>query len=210
MGHFLNMVLKDVFVKIALLDGKYAEFVPGWDMHGLPIELETLKHLGHQDFHTIDPLELREQCRERALFWLDRQREQRVRMGNFGLFDRPYRTIDPSFEATIVNALADLAERQQIYKGLRSTLWCVHDETALAEAEIEYETAHLAVDLRALHRNARAARANLAKRIGAPAHSATAFRFSSGRRRRGRCRRTSRSRCDPMRRTASTASATRR
>jgi isoleucyl-tRNA synthetase len=140
MGHFLNMVLKDVFVKLALLDGKYAKFVPGWDMHGLPIEYETLKYLGINDFHAIDPLELREHCRERALFWLDRQREQRVRMGNFGFFDRPYRTIDPSFEATIVNAIADLAERQQIYKGLRSTLWCVYDETALAEAEIEYET----------------------------------------------------------------------
>ncbi|MGA8574918.1 MAG: isoleucine--tRNA ligase [Candidatus Cybelea sp.] len=140
MGHFLNMVLKDVFVKIALLDGKYAKFLPGWDMHGLPIEYETLKHLGVKDFHAIDPLELRERCKERALFWLDRQRNQRVRMGNFGFFDRPYRTIDPSFEATIVNALADLAERQQIYKGLRSTLWCIHDETALAEAEIEYET----------------------------------------------------------------------
>ncbi len=140
MGHFLNMVLKDVFVKIALLDGKYSKFVPGWDMHGLPIEYETLKFLGITDFHAIDPLELRARCRERAIFWLDRQRDQRVRMGAFGLFDRPYRTIDPSFEATIVNALADLADKQQIYKGLRSTLWCVHDETALAEAEIEYET----------------------------------------------------------------------
>ncbi|MFY9666133.1 MAG: class I tRNA ligase family protein, partial [Candidatus Cybelea sp.] len=139
MGTFLGMVLKDMFVKIALLDGKYAKFVPGWDMHGLPIEYETLLHLGIKDFHAIDPLELRRHCKERALYWLDRQREHRVRMGNFGLFDRPYRTIDPSFEATIVNALADLAERQQIYKGLRSTLWCVHDETALAEAEIEYE-----------------------------------------------------------------------
>ncbi len=139
MGHFLGMVLKDMFVKIALLDGKYAKFLPGWDMHGLPIEYETLKFLGITDFHAIDPLELREKCKERALYWLDRQREHRVRMGNFGLFNRPYRTIDPSFEATIVNALADLAERQQIYKGLRSTLWCVHDETALAEAEIEYQ-----------------------------------------------------------------------
>ena len=139
MGHFLNMVLKDVFVKIALLDGKYAKFVPGWDMHGLPIEYETLKHLGIKDFHSIDPLELRERCKERALYWLDRQRNDRVRMGNFGFFDTPYRTIDPQFEETIVNAIADLAERQQIYKGLRSTLWCVHDETALAEAEIEYE-----------------------------------------------------------------------
>ena len=60
-------------------------------------------------------------------------------MGNFGLWDHPYRTIDPSYEAAIVEALADLAEKQQLYKGLRSTLWCVHDETALAEAEIEYE-----------------------------------------------------------------------
>jgi isoleucyl-tRNA synthetase len=140
MGGFFNMVLKDMFVKIALLGGKYAKFVPGWDMHGLPIELETLRHLGISDFHLIDPLELRRRCRDRALFWLERQREIRIRMGNFGLWDDPYRTIDPSFEATIVNALADLAEKQQIYKGLRSTLWCVHDETALAEAEIEYET----------------------------------------------------------------------
>ncbi len=139
MGHFLNMVLKDMFVKIALLDGKWADFVPGWDMHGLPIELETLKHLGIKDFHAIDPLELREKCKERALYWLDRQRSTRVRMGTFGHFERPYRTIDPTFEATIVETLAELAEKQQIYKGLRSTLWCVHDETALAEAEIEYE-----------------------------------------------------------------------
>jgi isoleucyl-tRNA synthetase len=139
MGHFLNMVLKDMFVKVALLDGKYANFVPGWDMHGLPIEYETLKFLGITDFHAVDPLELRAQCKERALYWLDRQRAHRRRMGVFGFLDRPYRTIDPSFEATIVNALADLAERSQIYKGLRSTLWCVHDETALAEAEIEYE-----------------------------------------------------------------------
>ncbi|HEY5341212.1 MAG TPA: isoleucine--tRNA ligase [Candidatus Aquilonibacter sp.] len=139
MGHFLNMVLKDMFVKIALLDGKWADFTPGWDMHGLPIELETLKHLGIKDFHQIDPLELREQCKERALFWVGRQGATRQRMGVFGHFDRPYRTIDPSFEATIVDALADLAEKQQLYKGLRATLWCVHDETALAEAEIEYE-----------------------------------------------------------------------
>jgi isoleucyl-tRNA synthetase len=139
MGHFLNMVLKDMFVKIALLDGKWADFVPGWDMHGLPIELETLKHLGIKDFHAIDPLELREKCKERALYWLDVQRSARTRMGNFGHWDRPYRTIDPSYEATIVDALAELSEKHQVYKGLRSTLWCVHDETALAEAEIEYE-----------------------------------------------------------------------
>ncbi|HEY9086143.1 MAG TPA: isoleucine--tRNA ligase [Candidatus Tyrphobacter sp.] len=139
MGHFLNMVLKDTFVKIALLDGRWAKFVPGWDMHGLPIELETLKHLGIKDFHTVDPLELRARCKERAIFWFERQRGVRVRMGTFGDYDHAYRTIDPSYEAVIVETLAALAEQEQIYKGLRATLWCIHDETALAEAEIEYE-----------------------------------------------------------------------
>ena len=139
MGHFLNMVLKDTFVKIALLSGKFAKFVPGWDMHGLPIELETLKHLGVKNFHDVDPLELREKCKERALHWLDYQRNTRLRMGAFGEFDTPYRTIDPEFEATIVDTLADLAEKNQVYKGLRATLWCVHDETALAEAEVEHQ-----------------------------------------------------------------------
>ena len=137
MGHFLNRFLKDVVVKIALLDGRWADFVPGWDMHGLPIERETLKHLG-VDFHRIDPIELRAQCKERALYWLDRQRATMLRMGVFGHYARPYMTIAPEFEATIVDTLGDLAESGQLYKGLRSTLWCVHDETALAEAEIEY------------------------------------------------------------------------
>ena len=139
MGGFFNMVLKDMFVKIALLEGKWAKFVPGWDMHGLPIEFETLKHLKIKDFREIDPLELRAKCKDRALYWLDQQRSTRMRMGNFGTWSTPYRTIDPEFEATIVEALADLAQAGQIYKGLRSTLWCVHDRTALAEAEIEYE-----------------------------------------------------------------------
>ena len=139
MGTFLNRVLKDALVKINLLDGRVADFVPGWDMHGLPIERETLKHL-KLDFRQADPLELRRACRERALHWLDRQREQMLRMGTgFGRFDDPYMTIAPSYEATIVETLADLAEQEYLYKGLRSTLWCWVDETALAEAEIEYK-----------------------------------------------------------------------
>jgi isoleucyl-tRNA synthetase len=140
MGHFLNMVLKDMFVKINLLAGRWAKFVPGWDMHGLPIELETLKHLGIKDFHNIDPLELRARCKERAEYWFERQCNVRVRMGTFGDYEHPYKTVLPSYEAAIVNAIADLTEQRQIYRGLRSTLWCIHDETALAEAEIEYET----------------------------------------------------------------------
>jgi len=138
MGGFLNRVLKDIFVKVHLLDGAEAIFVPGWDMHGLPIEFETLKHLG-LDFHKVDPIELRARCRERALHWLGIQRETILRMGVLGDYDHPYRTIDKEFEATIVDTLADLAEKDQLYKGLRATLWCIRDETALAEAEIEYK-----------------------------------------------------------------------
>ena len=138
MGTFLNRVMKDVYVKVHLLDGRYAKFVPGWDMHGLPIEFETLKHLGIY-FRDIDPIALRAACRERAEHWLDVQRATFLRLGQFGDFEHPYRTIDADFEATIVETLADLAEQGQLYKGLRATLWCIRDETALAEAEIEYK-----------------------------------------------------------------------
>lgn len=138
MGHFLNRVLKDVFVKLHLLDGQRAKFIPGWDMHGLPIEMETLRHL-KLDFRKVDPIELREKCRERAVHWLGVQRDTILRMGVLGDYDHPYRSIDCAFEGTIVDTLATLAQERQIYKGLRPTLWCTHDETALAEAEIEYK-----------------------------------------------------------------------
>ncbi|MGA2393999.1 MAG: isoleucine--tRNA ligase [Candidatus Lustribacter sp.] len=165
MGHFLNRVLKDAFVKINLLDGKYANFVPGWDMHGLPIEMETLRHL-KLDFHNVDPLELREKCRERALYWLDRQRAAILRMGcGFGHYDDPYMTIAPRFEATIVDVLAELAEAKQLYKGLRATLWCIHDETALAEAEIEYKE-HVSPSIYVRFPADAAQRADIAQRFG--------------------------------------------
>jgi isoleucyl-tRNA synthetase len=163
MGHFLNRVLKDALTKIALLDGKWADFIPGWDMHGLPIERETLVHLGI-DFHKIDPIELRAKCKERALYWLDRQRSAILRMGVFGHYDRPYMTIAPNFEATIVETLADLAESKQLYKGLRSTLWCVYDETALAEAEIEYKD-HVSPSIYVRFTASDAQRAELARRF---------------------------------------------
>ena len=165
MGHFLNRVLKDTFTKIHLLDGEWSSFIPGWDMHGLPIELETLKHLG-LDYHKTDPVELRAKCKERALHWLDVQRDTILRMGCLGHYDHPYRTIDPSYEQTIVETLADLAEKGQLYKGLRSTLWCVHDETALAEAEIEYEQ-HVSPSIYVRFTANEAQRAELFKRFGA-------------------------------------------
>jgi isoleucyl-tRNA synthetase len=201
MGTFLNRFLKDALVKIHLLDGKVADFVPGWDMHGLPIERETLLHL-KLDFRVADPIALRRACRERALYWLDRQRDQMLRIGaSFGHFDDPYMTIAPSFEATIVETLADLAERDYLYKGLRSTLWCVHDETALAEAEIEYKdhtSPSIYVRFRATTRSV--------PRCWHGSDSMTTARrcrSRSGRRRPGRCRPTSRSRSSPTPSTAS-------
>jgi isoleucyl-tRNA synthetase len=167
MGHFLNRVLKDAMVKIALLDGRKADFTPGWDMHGLPIERETLKHLGI-DFHLVDPIELRAKCRERALYWLDRQRDAILRMGVFGHYDKPYRTVDPLFEGQIVDALGDLADEGQLYKGLRPTLWCVYDETALAEAEIEYKDDHVSPSVYVRFTADHAQRAELAQRFGVP------------------------------------------
>ncbi|MGH7755612.1 MAG: isoleucine--tRNA ligase, partial [Vulcanimicrobiaceae bacterium] len=166
MGHVLNRVLKDVFVKVNLLDGRYANFVPGWDMHGLPIEYETLKHLG-LDFHKVDPIELRAKCRERALHWLDIQRETILRLGALGRYDHPYRTIDKEYEAVIVETLGKIAGAGQLYKGLRSTLWCVRDETALAEAEIEYhdhesEAAYVRFGANELQRDALLARFGVA------------------------------------------------
>jgi isoleucyl-tRNA synthetase len=165
MGHFLNRVLKDAWVKINLLDGRKADFTPGWDMHGLPIERETLKHLGI-DFHQVDPIALRDACRERALYWLDRQRDAILRMGVFGHYDKPYRTVDPLFEGEIVDALGDLAAEGQLYKGLRPTLWCVYDETALAEAEIEYKDDHVSPSVYVRFAANAEQRADLAERFG--------------------------------------------
>jgi isoleucyl-tRNA synthetase len=164
MGTFLNRFLKDALVKIHLLDGEWADFVPGWDMHGLPIERETLLHL-KLDFRSADPVALRTACRERALYWLDRQRSQMQRMGQFARWDEPYMTIAPAFEAAIVESLADLAERDYLYKGLRATLWCWSDETALAEAEIEYKD-HTSPSIYVRFRAADAQRRALLERFG--------------------------------------------
>jgi isoleucyl-tRNA synthetase len=164
MGTFLNRVLKDVFVKVHLLSGRYAKFVPGWDMHGLPIEFATLKDL-KLNFKDIDPIELRAKCRAHALRYLDIQRDSFLRMGVLGDYAHPYRTIDKEFEATIVETLADLAEAKQLYKGLRSTLWCIRDETALADAEIEYKD-HVSPSVYVRFRANETQRADLLGRCG--------------------------------------------
>ncbi|MBQ7835248.1 MAG: isoleucine--tRNA ligase [Ruminiclostridium sp.] len=138
MGTALNKVLKDIIIKYKSMTGFQAPYVPGWDCHGLPIELKALKQIG-SDGSAIDPVELRKCCREFALSCLDGQKAQFKRLGVWGDFDDPYLTIAPEFEAKQVEVFGKMAEKGLMYKGLKPVYWCPDCNTALAEAEIEYE-----------------------------------------------------------------------
>lgn len=138
MGTALNKILKDIIVKYKSMTGYQAPYVPGWDCHGLPIELKALKQIG-ADSGTIDPVELRKCCREFALSCLDGQKAQFKRLGVWGDFNDPYLTIKPEFEAKQVEVFGKMAEKNLMYKGLKPVYWCPDCNTALAEAEIEYE-----------------------------------------------------------------------
>lgn len=138
MGTALNKVLKDIIIKYKSMTGYQTPFVPGWDCHGLPIELKALKQIG-ADGSAIDPVELRKCCREFALSCLDEQKAQFKRLGVWGDFDDPYLTIKPEFEAKQVEVFGKMAEKGLMYKGLKPVYWCPDCNTALAEAEIEYE-----------------------------------------------------------------------
>lgn len=137
MGTALNKILKDIIVKYKSMTGYQAPYVPGWDCHGLPIELKALKQIGKDS--AIDPVELRKCCREFALSCLDGQKAQFKRLGVWGDFDDPYLTIKPEFEAKQVEVFGKMAEKGLMYKGLKPVYWCADCNTALAEAEIEYE-----------------------------------------------------------------------
>lgn len=138
LGQTLNKILKDVAVKYHSTAGFDAPFVPGWDTHGLPNELATIKK--HKlNPKTVDPIELREKCAEHALHYLDVQREQFIRLGILGEWDNPYKTLDPAYESAIIRTFGKMAEKGMIYRGLKPVHWCPVCVTALAEAEIEYK-----------------------------------------------------------------------
>jgi isoleucyl-tRNA synthetase len=137
LGHALNKSLKDFVVKSRNMSGFDAPYVPGWDCHGLPIEIKVDEALGRKKLR-MNPLEVRRACREYASKYLDLQREQFKRIGVFGRFDRPYSTMTPEYEAVVVDTLFRFFERGAVYKGLRPVYWCIFDKTALAEAEVEY------------------------------------------------------------------------
>jgi len=138
MGTALNKCLKDFVVKSKTMAGFDAPYIPGWDCHGLPIEIKVDKELGGKKLK-MRPLEVRAACRKYAEKYLDLQRQQFKRIGVFGRFDRPYSTMEPQYESVVLETFFSFYENGFVYKGLRAVYWCWHDETALAEAEVEYE-----------------------------------------------------------------------
>lgn len=138
MGQALNKVLKDITIKFKSIKGFDAPYVPGWDTHGLPNEIQAIKtfKLNRKE---INPVELRTKCRESALHYLDIQRNQFKRLGIQGDWDNPYLTLDPAYEATIIRVFGQMAKKGHVYRGLKPVYWCPICETALAEAEIEYK-----------------------------------------------------------------------
>ena len=138
LGTALNKCLKDFIVKSKTMAGFDAPYVPGWDCHGLPIEIKVDKELGGKKLQ-MRPTDVRAECRKYAQKFLDLQRQQFKRIGVFGRFDKPYATMTPQYESVVLQTFFSFYENEFVYKGLRAVYWCMHDETALAEAEVEYE-----------------------------------------------------------------------
>jgi isoleucyl-tRNA synthetase len=137
-GHALNKILKDIIIKSKTMAGYQVPYVPGWDCHGLPIEHQVLKELGDKK-KTLDTPAIRKLCREYAEKFYTIQREEFQRLGILGDWQHPYLTMNPGYEATIIREFGKFVERGGVYKGLKPVLWCTVDQTALAEAEVEYE-----------------------------------------------------------------------
>jgi isoleucyl-tRNA synthetase len=134
-GHAVNKILKDIIVKSKTLSGFDAPYVPGWDCHGLPIELMVEKQHGKN----IDPARFRELCREYAKEQIERQKKDFIRLGVLGDWDHPYLTMDFKTEADIMRALGEIYQNGYLYQGSKPVHWCVDCGSALAEAEVEYE-----------------------------------------------------------------------
>lgn len=138
LGTAMNKTLKDFVVKSKNMAGFDAPYIPGWDCHGLPIEIKVDEALGGKKLQ-MDPMQVRNACRKFAEKYLDLQRGQFKRIGVFGRWDEPYSTMTPQYESVVLSTLFSFIEKDAVYKGLRPVYWCIHDRTALAEAEVEYE-----------------------------------------------------------------------
>jgi isoleucyl-tRNA synthetase len=137
LGHAVNKVLKDVVVKSKLMAGYRAPYVPGWDCHGLPIEIAIEKKFGKAG-DKLDAAAFRQKCREYAMAQIDLQRVDFKRLGVLGDWEKPYRTLDFTYEADMIRALARIVENGHVVRGAKPVYWCFDCGSALAEAEIEY------------------------------------------------------------------------
>lgn len=138
LGHSVNKILKDITIKSKTLSGYDAPYVPGWDCHGLPIELNVEKKHGRRSEVVSDKKLFQEACKEYALTQIDKQKEDFIRLGVFGEWENPYKSLDSTFEADVVRALGKIFEKGHIHKGEKPVNWCQDCGSALAEAEVEY------------------------------------------------------------------------
>ncbi|MBP5294966.1 MAG: class I tRNA ligase family protein, partial [Lachnospiraceae bacterium] len=138
MGHALNKTLKDFIVRSYAMRGYYTPYIPGWDNHGMPIESAIIKEqkLNHKEMSVAD---FRSACHDYAAHYVDVQREGFKRLGVVGDWDHPYLTMNKGFEADEIRIFGKMYRNGHIYKGFKPVYWCPKDETALAEAEIEYQ-----------------------------------------------------------------------
>jgi isoleucyl-tRNA synthetase len=137
LGTGLNKILKDMIVKSKSMAGHRAPYVPGWDCHGLPIETQVEKQLGGKG--KVSPPEFRQMCRDYATRYVEQHKRDFKRLGVFGRWNDPYLTMSHEYEATIAGAFLEFMEKGYVYRGRKPVYWCIHDNTALAEAEVEYE-----------------------------------------------------------------------
>ncbi|HVW86857.1 MAG TPA: isoleucine--tRNA ligase [Bryobacteraceae bacterium] len=138
LGTAFNKVIKDFIVKSKNMAGYDSPYVPGWDCHGLPIEHKVDQELGGKKAQ-MSAVQIRRACRKYAEKWVNLQREDFKRLGILGQWDRPYLTMSPKYQSVIAGAFVDFLDKGYVYKGLKPVNWCIHDRTALAEAEVEYE-----------------------------------------------------------------------
>lgn len=137
-GHVLNKVLKDIVIKYKNMQGFHTEFIPGWDCHGLPIELKVTKDLGDKRKDKTKK-DIRELCRQEAKSWVAHQKEQFIRLGILADWENPYLTLDPAYEAEEVRELARILKNNVLYRGQKPVFWCPTLQTALADTEVEYK-----------------------------------------------------------------------
>ena len=141
-GHILNNALKDFVTRSRNLLGERTRFIPGWDCHGLPIELNVDREVKRKK-EQVSPTEMRVRCRDEAAKWVDVQRTERKRLGVLGTWETPYLTMNKGFEAQVIRALRAFVANEIVYRGKKPVQWCWHCRTALAEAEVEYADAHV-------------------------------------------------------------------